>query len=68
MLKHNVKPEKWVGQLQLRFLDTDELFGRTPVLDDIHASVTGNKVKQSVSGGEESSFIKTRRRKCSLRD
>ena len=31
-------------------LDTDDLFKRTPVVDDIQFSVTGNIMKQSVSG------------------
>ena len=51
--KNNVKPAHWVGHSQLRFLDTNEFFKRTPVVDEKQASVTVNIVKQSVSGGGE---------------
>ena len=47
--KDNVKTAHWVGHSQLRYLDTDDLFVRTPVVDDIQASVTGNTMKQSAS-------------------
>ena len=49
--KDNVKPEHWVGCLQLISLDTDDLFKRTPGVDEKQASVTGNTMKQSVFGG-----------------
>ena len=49
--KNNVKPAHWVGHLQLRSLDTDYFFKRTPVVDEKQASVTVNTVKLSVSGG-----------------
>ena len=51
--KDNVRTAHWVGHSQLRSLDTDHLFKMTPFFDDRQASVTGNKMKQSVSGGGE---------------
>ena len=47
-MKDNVKTEHWVVHLQLRSLDTDDLFKMTPVVDDIHAIVTGNTMEQFV--------------------
>ena len=43
--KHNIKPAHWVGHSQLRSLDTDNFFRRTPKFDEKEASVTGNTVK-----------------------
>ena len=53
VLKNNVKTAHWVGHSQLRFLDIDGLFKIEPVVDEIRASVTGNTMKQSVSGEEK---------------
>ena len=50
-MKDKVKTAHWVGQLLLRFLDTDYSFKRTNVVDYIEASVTDNTMKQSSSGG-----------------
>ena len=33
-LKDNVKPAHWVGHSQLRSLDTDDFFKRTPCVDE----------------------------------
>ena len=38
-------------------LDTDKFFKITPGVDEKQASVTGNKVKQSVSGGKKNQFL-----------
>ena len=63
--KDNVKTAHWVGHLQLRSLDTDNFIKTTPCVDDIQATVTGNTMKKSVSGGRgESIFITRMRRKC----
>ena len=51
--KDNVKTAHWVGQSQLGPLDTYYFCERTPVVDDIQASVTGNKMKKSVSEGKK---------------
>ena len=45
VFKDNVKPAHWVGHSQLRSLDTDNFFRRTPKFDEKEASVTGNTVK-----------------------
>ena len=49
--KDNVKPAHWVGHSQLRSLNADGFFKIKPVVDEKNASVTGNKMKQSVSRG-----------------
>ena len=46
IIKNNGKTAHWVGHSQLRSLDTDDLFKRTPVVDEIKANVAGNKMKQ----------------------
>ena len=56
-LKDSVKTTNWVGNLQLRSLYVDDLFKREAVVDGIQASVTGNKMKPSVSRGERASVI-----------
>ena len=56
-LKDSVKTTNWVGNLQLRSLYVDDLFKREAVVDGIQASVTGNKMKPSVSRGEIASVI-----------
>ena len=43
------KTAHWFGQSQLRSLDTDDLFKRTPGVDEKQGNVTGNTMKQSVS-------------------
>ena len=48
-LKDKVKPVPWVGHLQIRSLDTNDLFQRTPCVDEKQASVTENTTKQSFS-------------------
>ena len=48
--KDNGKPAHWVGHSQLISLYTYDLFKITPVFDEKQASLTGNKMKQSVSG------------------
>ena len=47
--KDKVKPVHWVGHSQLRSLDTDDFFKRTPVVDKKKAIVNGNRITQSVS-------------------
>ena len=49
MFKNIVRTAHWVGNSQLISLDTDDLFKRTPDVDEKQASVTGNTMKQSVS-------------------
>ena len=44
--KDNVKTAHWVGNSQLRSLDTDKFFKVISVVDDIQASVTINTMKQ----------------------
>ena len=48
--KDNVKTAHWVGHLQLRSIDTEYLFKRTPAVDEKQASVTVNTMKHSVFG------------------
>ena len=50
-LKDNFKVAHWVGYSQLRSLDTDDFLKITPVVDEKQTNVTGNTMKQSVSGG-----------------
>ena len=45
--KDNVKTAHWVVHQQFRSLDTYNFFKRTPVVDDIQDSVTGNTIKHS---------------------
>ena len=54
--KGDVKPAHWVGHSQLRYLDADDFFKRTPVVDEKEASVTVNAITQSVSGGKRIQF------------
>ena len=49
-LKDNIKTAHWVGQSQLRLLDTNDFFKRTPVVDEIQYSVNGNAIEKSASG------------------
>ena len=51
-MKDNSKTSRWVGHLQLKYLDTDDYFKRKLVVDDIQAILTGNKIEQSTSGRE----------------
>ena len=60
-LKYNIKNAHWVGKSELISLDIDDFFKRTPFVDGIQASVTGNTIKQSASERKESRFV-TRRR------
>ena len=50
--KDNVKTAHWVVHLQLISLDKYDFFKITPVVDEKQASVTGNTMKKSVSGGK----------------
>ena len=43
--------------MQLRSLDTDDLFKRISVVDEKQAGVTGNKTKQSFPGGGENTDL-----------
>ena len=45
-LKDNNKTAHWVGHSQLKSLDTDDFSKRTPFVDDIQASLTGNTIEQ----------------------
>ena len=56
VFKDNVKTAYWVGHSQLRYLDTDDFFKRTPVVYGKHASITVNTMKQSVSGKKRIQF------------
>ena len=46
--KNNVKTAHWFVHSQLRSLDTDDLFERTPGVNEKEACVTVNTMKQSV--------------------
>ena len=60
--KYNGKYAHWDSNLQLKYLETDNFFKRTPVVDKIQSSVTGNTMKQSADEKKESTFITRRRR------
>ena len=47
--KDKFKTAHWVGHSQIISLDKNDLFKRTPVVDEKQDSVTGNTMKQSVS-------------------
>ena len=47
--KGNNKTAHWVGQLQLKYLDTDFFFLRKPVVEDIESNLTSNTIEQSTS-------------------
>ena len=51
IFKDNIKTAHWVGHSQSKSLDIGDFFKRTLVVDDIQASVTGNKIEHSASGG-----------------
>ena len=62
--KYNVKPAHWVGHSQLISLDTDDLFKRTPFVDEKKANVTGNTMKQSVSGKKNPVLLQEQGEMC----
>ena len=62
-LKYNLKTALWVGHSQLISLDSYDVFKRTPVLDEKHASVTGNTMKQSASEKQVQIYYKNKKNK-----
>ena len=63
----NDKHAHWVGHSQLRSLDTDYLFKRTPGVDEKQASVTLQTNKQSVYGVGNNSVLLQKEEKMYLR-
>ena len=61
--KDNLKPAHWVDHSQLRYLDTDDLFKITPVVDEKQDSVTGNTITQSVSRKKRIQFYYNKKKK-----
>ena len=55
--KDDVKPSYWVGNSQLRSLNTYDLFKITPGVDAKQASVTGKAEEQSVSRGKKNPVL-----------
>ena len=55
--KDNIKTAHWVGHSQLISLYTYDLCKRTPVVDGIHDSVTGNTMKQSAHEKENNPYL-----------
>ena len=55
--KDNVRTAHWVVHLQLRSLDTDNFFKRTPGVDNKKAIVTGNTIKYSPSGRGKNPYL-----------
>ena len=56
-MKHNSKTSRWVGHLQLKYLDTDDFFKRKSVVDDIQASLTGNTIEHSTSERKNKPYL-----------
>ena len=50
LLKDNNKTAHWVDHSKLESLYNEDFFKKTPVVDDIQASLTGNTIEQSASG------------------
>ena len=61
----NVKTAHWVGNSQLRSLDTDVFFKRTPGVYEKQASVTVNTTKQSVTPPKRIHFDYKKKKKFS---
>ena len=65
--KDNFKPAHWVGHSELISLDKGYFFNMIPGVDEKQASVTGNTMKQSVSGGERIQFYYKKKKKIYLK-